>query len=157
MPSVIDYQNLWRYPGTYRWMSGELVPANSTSTTKSDRVLTTALPMGTYDHAAYKPPPDLFLVFGETALTEESVRSFADQYGLLGLSEQDGGVALALDCPAVDTMPAALPFRGAGKSRPLGCGELLSSWRREISAMRDAINLWSALKQALGAARLSGL
>jgi hypothetical protein len=148
MSSAIEYINLYRYPGGYQWVSGELIPARSDSPLKLDSVLTVGLPELRYDLAPYSPPPNLFLVLAGTSLAQADIKSFADRYGLVGLSEGHGAVPLALKSASNDTPPTALLLQDGVENAPFGTGELLSGWRREIKEIRDAINLWSALRLA---------
>jgi hypothetical protein len=140
---AIDYFNLYRYPGGYQWVSGKLIPAAADSPLRSDSVLTVGLPKDSYDPAPYNPPPNLFLALAKTPLSQEGIKTFADQYGLLGLTEGDGAVLLALKIAPGRVAPSS----GVEK-RALGNGELLSSWRKEIVEIRDATTLWSAIRQA---------
>jgi hypothetical protein len=144
--NAIDDTTRWRYPGGYHWFGAEtalkqgfsaktaLSPA---STGESDLVLTTGLPDGAYSFENYKPPPNLFLIFADTPDTKEGIKRFADQYGLLDLGQRDGAVML----------PVGAAY-GSPKKRPLGTGELLSAWQHEVREMRQAVNLWSALREA---------
>jgi hypothetical protein len=143
MLPAIDYINLYRYPGGYQWLSGGLIPGASAARLGSDSVLTVGLPEASYALDLYKPPPNLFLTLAETPLSETDINRFADQYGLLGLSEGEGAVLLELKIARDDTPPTT------AVENPIGHGELLSSWRREIKEIRDATTLWLALRQAL--------
>jgi hypothetical protein len=149
MLAAIDYINLYRYPGGYQWVSSELISGTSPARQRSDSVLTVGLPEGSYDLALYKPPPNLFLALAETTLSETDIKRFADQYGLLGLNPSDGAVLLGLKIAPGDALPLATLLQDGVDGRALGNGELLSSWRKEIKEIRDATQLWLALRQAV--------
>jgi hypothetical protein len=83
------------------------------------------------------PPPNLFLLFADTPDTKEGIKRFADQYGLLGLNGRDGAVMLPIG-----------PLNGSPGKRALSTGELFSAWRREAREMRQAVSLWSSLREA---------
>jgi hypothetical protein len=142
MLPAIDYINLYRYPGGYQWLSGRLIVGAAAAQLESDSVFTVGLPEGSYALELYKPPANLFLTLAETPLSEAEIKRFADQYGLLGLSGGEGTVLLELKARD-DASPAT------AVQNPIGHGELLSSWRREIKEIRDATTLWLALRQAL--------
>ena len=110
---------------------------------RSDYVLTVGLPEGSYNLELYKPPPNLFLTLAATSLSQEAIKQFADHYGPLGLSAGDGAVPLALKIAS-----GAAPSTTGAEKRPLGTGELLSSWHEQIRAIRDATTLWSAIQRA---------
>jgi hypothetical protein len=78
-----------------------------------------------------------------TSLSQEAIKQFADHYGPLGLSARDGAVPLALKIAS-----GAVPSTTGAEKRPLGTGELLSSWHEQIRAIRDATTLWSAIQGA---------
>ena len=143
MLPAIDYINLYRYPGGYQWVSGEMVPGDACSRLRSDYVLTVGLPEGSYNLDLYKPPPNLFLTLAETPLSQEAIKQFADHYGLLGLSAGKGAVPLALKMA-----PGVAPSTTGAEKRALGTGELFSSWHEQIRAIRDATTLWSAIQRA---------
>jgi hypothetical protein len=149
MNSAIDYTNLWRYPGGYSWVSGKLILEPANSKLIEDSVLTTGVAWGICDHEVYKPPPDLFLVLANTSLTQEAIKHFADQYGLLGLGKNNGNVALTFPVSPASPPQAGVSLKDGIADQGLGEGELLSRWRDEITAIRDTTNLWKALRQAL--------
>lgn len=71
----------------------------------------------------------LFRIFAETPITQESIKAFADTYGMLTLGE--------LDAYYLITNSAAK----LGSSF-VGIGEQLLLWEQEITAMREAVMLW---------------
>src|SRR5258708_3101711 len=144
--NAIDDTTGWRYPGGYQWFGPETAISSSLKG-KSDLVLTTGLPEGTYDFQTYKPPLNLFLIFADTPDTKEGIKHFADQYGLLGLANnRDGAVMLMAD--AWSGGPKEPGVKGGNPGGALGTGELFSAWQRQIQEMRQAVGLWSALREA---------
>jgi hypothetical protein len=144
--NAIDDTTGWRYPGGYQWFSAETA-IGSTATDKSDLVLSTGLPEGTYDFETYRPPLNLFLIFADTPDTKESIKHFADQYGLLGLTNNRDGAVMLMS----EARPGGLKeleVKGGNQSGALGAGELFSAWQRQIQEMRQAVGLWSALREA---------
>ena len=141
---AIDDSPLWRYPGGYRWISPRRAFLK-TPVSPAERVLTTGLPAAAFELEAYKPPPNLFLVLAETPINPDGIQHFANQYGLLGLGDGGGGVLLAFD-------PSAEQDLARAESRTLtgapGNGELLSAWERHIQEMRQAVALWSDIREA---------
>jgi hypothetical protein len=136
---------MWHYPGGYEWLDASRA-ISSDPVAKSDMVLTTGLPEGAYHFESYSPPPNLFLIFADTVDSEEGVKQFADQYGLLGL-EREGAVMAAL--PAASSAGESTPQ--AADEKPgiaLAKGELFSVWWKEIQQMRQAVALWSDLREA---------
>jgi hypothetical protein len=138
----------WHYPSGYQWLPSEVV-----STTKPldprDRVLSTGLPVGDYNLVDYKPPANLFLIFANTACTEEGIQQFANHYGLLGLAgEAEGAVKLALKSWPQASVSLKLAGADGQPSRALGTGELLSAWQRQLQELREAAHLWSAIREA---------
>jgi hypothetical protein len=133
-----------RYPGGYSWFdAGEIFrPENdrapvAANTGEPDFVLSTGLSAGSYEFESYSPQPNLFLLFADTRDTRDAIKGFADQFGLLGLNQADGAVMLAMR-PSYRN-----PRKGA-----ICMGELFSAWRREAREMRQAVGLWSALREA---------
>ena len=123
---AIDDTPQWRYPGGYQWLTLESAfPAKPLG--QQNRVLSTGLPTGTYDLVSYKPPADLFLTFANTACTEDGMRQFADQFGLLGLvGESEGAVQVVL------------------KSDPEVSVRLRLEWADETAAeLLGRVNCWS--------------
>jgi hypothetical protein len=145
---AIDDTSQWRYPGGYQW----LTPKNVISTKPLDphaRVLSTGLPTGAYDFVGYKPPANLFLIFANALCTEEGIRQFADQYGLLGLAgEAEGAVSLILQSWPETSVWLRLGSADGNRSGALGSGELLSAWQRQLQELRQAVDLWSAVREA---------
>jgi len=133
-----------RYPGGYCWFDTEEIVGLktdrapiATDTGEPDFVLSTGLPAGTYEFESYSPEPNLFLLFADTPDTRDAIKGFADQFGLLGLNQADGAVMLAVG-----------PWYGSPRKRAISAGELFSAWRREAREMRQAVGLWSALREA---------
>jgi hypothetical protein len=141
--NAIDDAPQWRYPGGYQWFDADAallqpkIEPSPRATSQPDFVLTTGLSAGTYESERYLPSPNLFLLFADTPDTKEGIRSFADLYGLLGLNGPDGAVMLPIG-----------PLYGSPRKRALSTGELFSAWRREAREMRQAVSLWSALREA---------
>ncbi len=73
-----------------------------------------------------KDHPLLFEAFVDLEPTEEAVRTFANNYGLLGFE-------------------TSVPFPIGGNKHRLLRGELLSVWKREITALRIAFKVWELL------------
>jgi hypothetical protein len=144
---AIDDKIAWRYPGGYQWLSARRA-IRSVPVAKSDMVLTTGLPEGAYHLESYNPPANLFLSFAETKDTQESVKQFADNYGLLGLTT-GGAVTVAL--PSSASGPSETAARGTGRNPGvvLGKGELFFVWCQQIQQVREAVVLWSDLQKAV--------
>jgi hypothetical protein len=145
---AIDDTPQWRYPGGYQWLTLESAfPAKPLA--QQDRVLSTGLPTGTYDIVSYKPPADLFLTFANTACTEYGMRQFADQFGLLGLvGENEGAVKVVLKSDPEVSVGLRLESADGNRRGVMGTGELLSAWQRQLQELRQAVNLWSAVREA---------
>ena len=77
----------------------------------------------------YRPlalPISLFRTFADTELTEQAIRQFANNYGLLGRT-------VAILMPNVRTTSIAE-------------GESLDAWKAEISLMKAAVHLWDLIR-----------
>jgi hypothetical protein len=85
--------------------------------------LSTGIPLGTpYDARRYCPlsdTPGLFLIFAKLSPTPKAIKAFADQYGLLGLQDEDI----------------------AGR-RLVTPGEPIYEWRSEIRELQRTVNAW---------------
>jgi hypothetical protein len=144
---AIDDTPQWRYPGGYQWLTHESAfPAKPLG--QRDRVLSTGLPTGAYDLVGYKPPADLFLTLANAACTEDGIQQFANQYGLLGLAETEGDVGVVLKSDAEASTGLMLEWADGNRRGALGRGELLSAWQRQLQELRQAVNLWSAVREA---------
>jgi hypothetical protein len=97
----------------------------------------------------YKPPADLFLTFANTACTEDGIQQFANQYGLLGLGgESEGAVMVVLKSDPEVSARLVLEWADGNRRGAMGTGELLSAWHRQLQELRQAVNLWSAVREA---------
>ncbi len=145
---AIDDTPQWRFPGGYQWFSNECVfPAQPLD--PQDRVLSAGLPTGAYDVVGYKPPANLFLVFANASCTEEGIRQFANQYGLLGFADEaEGAVGLILKSWPEGSAGFMLGSADGSRQGALGSGELLSAWQRQLQELRQAVDLWSAIREA---------
>jgi hypothetical protein len=145
---AIDDTPQWRYPGGYQWLTHDSAfPAKPLG--QRDRVLSTGLPAGAYDLVSYKPPADLFLTFANAACTEDGVRQFADRFGLLGLGgESEGAVMVVLKSHPEVSARLVLEWADGNRRGPSGTGELLSAWQRQLQELRQAVDLWSAVREA---------
>jgi len=132
--NAFDESSQWRYPGGYQWLPADRAAAPKRAD-KSDLVLTTGRPLGSYKVDAYRPPSNLFLLFAHTPETLDGIKRFADQYGLLGEE-----VIMVVGDASRATKKR---IRGL-----LGAGELFSTWRHQIQQMRQGIEIWSALRDA---------
>jgi hypothetical protein len=77
--------------------------------------------------------PGLFRVFADTEPTQDGIKTFADRFGPLGRTIES-------QIPLDDQRNA--------KGVPLGTGEPLAAWNREILVMRFAIDIWVAARNA---------
>lgn len=75
--------------------------------------------------------PELFRKFGECRIREDDMAAFAGTYGLLGVGEE-------LDDLWQHRWPKGLTRASYG--------ERLSTWQREILAMRAAVRIWDSLE-----------
>ena len=83
---------------------------------------------GKDERERYQPLRDhsgLFRTFAETEPTKEGILGFANRHGQLG-----GKGVVNIVLPRV------------GRSEPIGSGEPLAMWRREIMAMHQALDMW---------------
>jgi hypothetical protein len=71
----------------------------------------------------------LFREFADTEPSYDGVKAFADRFGMLG---------------ADISQRIALSGQRGAKGTPLGTGETLNAWTKEILMMRFAIDLWEA-------------
>jgi transposase-like protein len=144
---AIDDTPQWRYPGGYQWL-----PHESAITTnpldQRERVLCTGLPTGGYSLVDYRPPANLFLIFANTLCTEEGMLLFANQYGLLGLTESEGAVMVRLKSDPEAAVGRLLEWTDGNRRGALDTGELLSAWQRQLQDLREAVALWSAAREA---------
>ena len=76
--------------------------------------------------------PALFRTFAETEPTQEGIKRFADQFGMLGS-----------DC----SKPIPLYRNHDDRHAPVGSGELAGAWSGEIETMRWMIDLWEQARQ----------
>jgi hypothetical protein len=144
---AIDDTPQRRYPGGYQWLTHDsVIPTKPLD--QRDLALSTGLPAGTYDLVDYKPPADLFLTFANAACTEDGVRQFANLYGLLGLVESEGAVRVVLKSDAKASIGLELESADGHRRGAMGTGELLSAWQRQLQELRQAVNLWSAVREA---------
>ncbi len=86
--------------------------------------------LGSRRYAPLQEDKSLCRNFATTSCTKKGIVTFADQYGLLG------GAA---------TQHIALP--DIEKAADTGVGELLTTWQREMAAMRESIVLWDMISQ----------
>lgn len=116
------------------------------------RYLVPAAPAGSRAAPAARPerPTDLFWSFSGLQAREEEVLRFASQYGLLGVWETVPLVHRPRDRGVVK-IETDRGGNVVGKRRgpPVfeGPGEPLDAWRREIRAMRTAVEVWTLLQQ----------
>jgi hypothetical protein len=145
---AIDDTPQWRYPGGYQWLTSESA-ITAQPLDQQARVLSTGLPTGAYSLVGYRPPANLFLIFANSPCTEEGIRRFANQYGLLGLAgETEGAVKLLRSVPPRASLTEASGQDLRTSSRAVGTGELLSAWQRQLQGLRQAADLWSAVREA---------
>src|ERR1700722_16361248 len=122
---AIDDTPQWRYPGGYQWLTHESA-LSAKPLGPRDRVLSTGLSTGAYGLVSYKPPADLFLTFANTSCTEDGLRQFADQFGLLGLGgESEGAVMVVLKSDPEVSVGLRLEWADGNRRGALGTGELL--------------------------------
>jgi hypothetical protein len=131
----------------HRWV--QAIPGQPSARTRTPEVyLTDGHPWGTARmvrrHAPMRESPALFRTFADLEPTQEAVRRFADQYGMLGEP-----VAEVIALPLVGGDPAApvgVRFDIAdGIERQLAEGERLDSWAAQIQTMVELVTLWDAV------------
>ncbi len=86
---------------------------------------------------------DLFRDFAALQPTEVAVLKFVNEYGCLGV-----GDPIPLVHHPRDVGRAHIRGPRSAKLVRLGQGESLDTWRREIRAMRTAIDVWTALRES---------
>jgi hypothetical protein len=81
--------------------------------------------------------PALFRIFADTPPTEDGIIGFASSYGSLGIAQ-------------VVTFPeAVIPRNFDGNDlgfEMVGYGEALFRWQQEIARLREAVDLWDAVR-----------
>jgi len=79
----------------------------------------------------------------------KAIRRFANQYGLLGLAgEAEGAVKLRVDSGPEGSGGLTLRSAYGSPNGAWGSGELLSAWQRQLQELRQAADLWSAVREA---------
>jgi hypothetical protein len=155
----------WRVSeGGYHWEELAYVPFGpANQPEQKGLLLTDRVPIGqAFKSRVYLPAKvyplskkgDLFRVFAELSSDDrESILSFANEFGLLGISVQaifpPVDVSEVLTSVFVESKTgrkrsAAKELRGP-KRRPVGTGEVFEDWQREIQAMKRAVRLHKLL------------
>ncbi len=108
---------------------------------KREWIISDAIPIGypimVERYNPLKHQKALFIKFANTNPEPDEILEFANQYGLLGLGESVGIVTNS-------TLPGSIMVgqKGEDLQRPLGQGELISTWQNEIMAMKQVLELW---------------
>ena len=126
--------------GGYDWVRAPL----GNKPTNSDLFLTSSRPIGVarpvVEYSPLRHHTGLFRHFAAIEPKRESIREFANTYGLLG-----GDVSQEIIIPGTGSIQISFQDRKTTKKQEpltLGMGETLSSWTKEILAMRPALLLW---------------
>ena len=119
------------HEGGYEWIEARLAELDG-GPSDPGPFLTDSRPVGAAGFAVtrYNPLAEhsgLFRVFADIDPTEDAIKAFADRYGLLG------GEAARIIVLTEDV---------GDKKGPVGIGESLSAWHRELLAMSQAVTLW---------------
>jgi hypothetical protein len=80
----------------------------------------------------YTPPAQLFEIFSRVGESAEELRTFADEYGHLGVGYVTDSVEYVFDLNENVGVP----------------GEKLSFWRRAVLEMRNGVRLWRTIMKA---------
>jgi hypothetical protein len=126
---------IWEvHEGGYEWVETSTFPPKELTErdARPELFLTDAIPLGGAGFKRWRYHPlrlysGLFRAFAETDPSPEGIRSFANEYGLLGVD------------PVV---PIILPHTRISDQNAVGTGESLETWVKEICAMRQALSLW---------------
>jgi hypothetical protein len=133
MPDI-PLQFLWRVAdGGYRWLDTR--PGFEPHQPRQ-QFLTDGRSIGAegFRVLQYQPLasfPGLFRVFTDSDPSPDGIKTFADRFGPLGAD-------IATPIPLSDQRNA--------KGVPLGTGESLGAWNKEILMMRFAVDLWEAAR-----------
>ncbi len=123
--------------GGYKWLTVPM--ANRLD--QSDCFLTSGQPIGVPQAAVQYSPlhkhSGLFRHFAASEPNQESIREFANTYGLLG-----GDVSKGIIIPGKGSLQSSWQTFESHKEGSFGTGETLDSWTKEIVAMRRALRFW---------------
>ena len=137
----------WEVPKQgFRWVTE---PPDEDGIASRSLVLASSTTAGTASEKRYNPllkRRTLFATFAETPPTEDRILAFANEYGLLGSS----CIALQPESIMLEGDPAS-PIPGLRDNLvfdSVGVGESFESWTSEITAMRRALELWTAARDS---------
>jgi hypothetical protein len=111
--------------GGHKWMRGEVIAQPSFVCEVLTHEHAVGIPYPVLRYSPLHGSPGLFKNFAELQIDRDSIKAFADKYGMLGEEKM-----------------VVFPSHGG----TMYSGELRSFWEWQIVLMREALSIWEAIK-----------